>query len=404
MTFRCATLYPPDGAGSCLSGPPPSGPPVMVTAGGTGGHLFPAEALARELLARGVAVVLVTDRRGKAFGEALPSVSVHRVAAATLQPGLKGALSTVGALAYGTFEARRLIARLKPTVVVGFGGYPSLPAVIAARTKGVPVVLHEQNAVLGRANRLMARGARKIAVSFPNVTGLPASCRDRVVRTGNPVRPGVAAVRDAFYTPPGADGPIRLLVMGGSQGARVFSEVVPAAVARVPAALRARLVISQQCRPEDIEGARAAYEGLGVGGVELACFFTDVPARLVGTDLVVCRAGASTMAELTAVGRPAILVPYPYATDDHQTANARALAQAGGAWLMAQPAFTPEALAARLEALLTQPADLALAAAVARGWSVLDAAQRLADTVLDVAHGSSGRAGANHLHAWETGE
>jgi len=404
MRASRATLYPPDGAGSSVAGPPPRGRPVMLAAGGTGGHLFPAEALARELLARNVPVVLVTDRRGKAFGDALPSVPVHRVAAATLLPGLMGKLRTLGLLTLGTIEAKRLIGRLKPSVVVGFGGYPSLPAVMAARLAGVPVVLHEQNAVLGRANRLMVRGVRKLAVSFPLVSGLPDCCRDLVVRTGNPVRPGVAAVRDAFYMPPGDDGPIRLLVMGGSQGARIFSEVVPAALARLPAALRARLVVSQQCRPEDLDGARAAYDGLGVGGLDLQSFFRDVPARLAGAHLVVCRAGASTMAELTAVGRPAILVPYPFATDDHQTANAGALAQAGGAWLMPQPEFTAETLAARLASLLAQPSDLALAAAVSRGWSILDAAARLAEIVIEIAHGAGSGVNGNHRQAWEAAE
>ncbi|MEI8393768.1 MAG: undecaprenyldiphospho-muramoylpentapeptide beta-N-acetylglucosaminyltransferase [Rhodospirillaceae bacterium] len=368
---------------------------VMLAAGGTGGHLFPAEALARELLALNARVALVTDRRGKAFGESLPAVPVHRVSAATLEPGLLGKLRTIAALAIGTWEARRLIKQHKPDVVVGFGGYPSLPAVMAARLMGVPVVLHEQNAVLGRANRLMVRGARKLAISFPIVSGLPDSCRDLVVRTGNPVRPGVAAVRDAFYTPPNGVGPIRLLVMGGSQGARVFSEVIPAALALLPETLRARLMISQQCRPEDIDGARAAYEGLGVGGVELQSFFHDVPNRLVGAHLVVCRAGASTMSELTAVGRPGLLVPYPFATDDHQTENARSLAAAGGAWLMPQPDVALENLAHRLEALLRNPADLALAAAVSRGWCVCDAAQRLAETVIEVACGPGPQANCN---------
>ncbi len=379
--------------------------PVLLTAGGTGGHMFPAEALARELLARGQPVALITDRRGKAFGDSLPAVPVYRVHAATLFPGVLGKVRTIGLIALGTAQARRVIAEVKPSVVVGFGGYPSLPAVIAARLARVPVVLHEQNAVLGRANRLMVRGAIKLGVSFPVVSGVPESCRDIVVQTGNPVRPGVAGERGAFYTPPNGVGPIRLLVLGGSQGARVFSDVIPAALARVPEGLRARLVVAQQCRPEDIDGARTAYEGLGVGGVELSSFFTDVPARLAAAHLVICRAGASTMAELTAVGRPSVLVPYPYATDDHQTVNARSLAQAGGAWLMAQPEFTADALAVRLEALLAQPGDLALAAAVARGWCVVDAAARLAETVIEVAHGcASGCACSQQLNGQGSAE
>ena len=363
--------------------------PILLAAGGTGGHIFPAEALARELLARGQPVALITDRRGNAFGGSLPAVPVHRIHSATLFPGLLGKLRTFGLIALGTFEARRLMARERPAALVGFGGYPSLPAVIAARLAGVPLVLHEQNAVLGRANRLMARGAARLATSFPSVAAVPAACRERVVQTGNPVRPGVAAARSGFYVPPEDGGPVRLLVMGGSQGARVFSEVIPAALARLPAGLRERLVIAQQCRPEDIEAVRAAYDGLGFGGVDLNAFFTDVPARLVAAHLVICRAGASTIAEVTAVGRPAILVPYPYATDDHQTANAAALAHAGGAWLMAQSAFTAETLSARLETLLARPGDLVQAAAVARGWCLADAAARLAEAVLETIHTGS---------------
>ena len=378
--------------------------PVMLAAGGTGGHLFPAEALARELLARGQPVLLISDRRGRAFGEAMPSVPLHRVYAATLEPGVLGVLRTLVTLGIGVIQALWLITRKKPAAVVGFGGYPSLPTVMAARLAGVSVILHEQNAVLGRANRWMARGVARLAISFPAVAGMPDSCRDACVRTGNPVRSEIAAVRDSFYAPPDEGGPVRLLVMGGSQGARVFSEVVPAALALLPAALRARLVVSQQCRPEDLERVMAAYDGLGVGVVDLSSFFEDVPARLAGAHLVMCRAGASTMAELTTVGRPAILVPYPHATDDHQTANARALAEAGGAWLMAQPDFTPQGLADRLESLLAHPADLALAAAVARGWGASDAAQRLADTVIEAAHGPGSGANRNHRTIWEAAE
>lgn len=391
-------------------------PLVMLAAGGTGGHLFVAEALARELLTRAVPVALVTDRRGKAFGEALSAVSVYRIHAATLGSGIWDKIQALGLLAAGTLAAWRLITRLRPALVVGFGGYPSLPTVVAARLAGVPVLLHEQNAVLGRANRLVAAGARRLALSFPTVRGVPAHCRDRIVHTGNPVRPAVAAMRQCRYEPPGAEGPVRLLVMGGSQGARVFGEVVPAALALLPAALRARLVVSQQCRPEDLDAVRGDYQvmaqrpegavggGVSGGGVELSCFFRDVPARLAGAHLVICRAGASTIAELTAVGRPALLVPYPFATDDHQTANAQALAQAGGAWHIAQPEFSAGTLADHLEALLTKPDILSQAAAVARGWAVGDAAARLADTVVDLIPVGAGSVNGPRPQTWETAE
>jgi UDP-N-acetylglucosamine--N-acetylmuramyl-(pentapeptide) pyrophosphoryl-undecaprenol N-acetylglucosamine transferase len=357
---------------------------IMLAAGGTGGHMFPAEALARELLARGHRVVLVTDRRGKAFGEALPEIAVHRIRASTLGSGLLNKLRGTIELGLGTMQARGLIARLRPDIVVGFGGYPSVPTVFAAQRSAIPVVLHEQNAVLGRANRMLAGRASRIATSFTDVASVRLEDRARLVRTGNPVRPAFAAVRGLPYPALTPDGPVHLLVLGGSQGARVFSEVVPQALGQLPDALRNRLSVTQQCRPEDLDAARTAFARAGVAA-KLAAFFTDVPDRVASCHLAICRAGASTVAELTVAGRPAILVPYPYATDDHQTANARAMADAGGAWLMPQPSFTSEALAARLEALLTLPATLPKAAAAAHAWGTVDAAARLADTVLALA-------------------
>lgn len=364
--------------------PEKSGRPIVLAAGGTGGHMFPAEALARALLARGRRVTLVTDVRGKAFGDALPDVTVHRIRSSTIAGGVLGRVRGVADLALGTLAARRLLKRIDPAVVIGFGGYPSVPTVYAAQHLGLPVALHEQNAVLGRANRLLAGRARTIAVSFPTVTGLPAHGDAPVVRTGNPVRPEILAVRGLPYPPIDTDGPVRLLVMGGSQGARIFSDVVPAALARLPAPVKARIRVSQQCRPEDIGAARQAFADAGIDA-EVSTFFRDVPERLASCHLAITRAGASTVSELTVAGRPAVLVPYPHATDDHQTANARAIADCGGAWLMPQPTFTPEALAARIEALLCLPTTLSAAAAAARGWGMTEAASNLADTVLALA-------------------
>lgn len=383
-----------------------TGKPIVLAAGGTGGHLFPAEALARELLRRGRRVVLITDRRGGAFGDALPEIAVHRIRAATLAPGLVAKLRAVLELGIGAIQARRLIRAIDPAVVVGFGGYPSVPTVFAAGRAGLPVVLHEQNAVLGRANRLLSGTARRIAVAFPALSGLKAGDRDKVVTVGNPVRPAIAALRDRPYAAPPAEAPVHLLVLGGSQGARVFSDVVPAALALLPAALRARIDLSQQCRPEDLDGARAALDGLGLARVALSSFFRDVPARLAACHLAICRSGASTVAELTAAGRPAILVPYPHAMDDHQRANALAVAASGGAWVMPQTELTPETLAARLLSLLTDPADLERAAAAAHAWGGIDAAARLADTVLALV--ASDEANGNelpvHSHATEAAE
>jgi UDP-N-acetylglucosamine--N-acetylmuramyl-(pentapeptide) pyrophosphoryl-undecaprenol N-acetylglucosamine transferase len=355
--------------------------PVILAAGGTGGHMFPAEALARELLARGRRVVLVTDRRGKAFGDALPEVEVHRIRASSFGSGIMGKIRGVVELTIGAFQARRLIAKLKPSAVVGFGGYPSVPTVLLAQRGRVPTILHEQNAVLGRANRLAAPGAVGIATSFAAVSAVKQADAGKLVFTGNPVRPNVTAVRDLPYPALEDGGEVHLLVVGGSQGARIFSEVVPEALALLPDALKRRIRISQQCRPEDIEAAKAAFANAGIEA-ELSTFFRDVPERLAGCHLAICRSGASTVAELAAVGRPAILVPYPYAMDDHQTANAQAVADAGGAWLMPQTAFTPRSLADRLTALLDLPATLTKAAEAAHARGATDAASRLADIVL----------------------
>ncbi|MBP2229092.1 UDP-N-acetylglucosamine--N-acetylmuramyl-(pentapeptide) pyrophosphoryl-undecaprenol N-acetylglucosamine transferase [Azospirillum agricola] len=370
---------------------------IVLAAGGTGGHMFPAEALARELLARGRAVALVTDRRGHAFGDSLPEVPVHRIRAASPGGGIVGRLKAALQMGLGLLEARALLRRLRPAAVVGFGGYPSVPTVYAAAHAKIPALLHEQNAVLGRANRMLIAGARRLAVAFTAVARIDEgdrakAVRTQVIRTGNPVRPAIAARRTSPYAAPAGNGPIRLLVMGGSQGARVFSEVIPQALARLPESLRARIHLSQQCRPEDLEEARAALSGLGLGGLELQSFFRDVPERLAACHLAVTRAGASTIAELTCVGRPAILVPYPHATDDHQTANARQLAEAGAAWLVPQPDFTAETLAARLGDLLASPATLGAAADAAHRWGTADAASSLADAVL----GMLGGANANH--------
>lgn len=355
---------------------------IMLAAGGTGGHMFPAEALARALLARGRSVTLVTDRRGHAFGDSLAEVPVHRIRAASPGAGLIGKLKAAVEMALGLLEARALLRRLRPAAVVGFGGYPSVPTVYAAIQARVPSLLHEQNAVLGRANRMLIAGAKRLAVAFTRVTRVSEADRAKIIRTGNPVRPAIAAQRDAAYQTPEGEAAVRLLVMGGSQGARVFSDIVPQALALLPAPIRARIHLSQQCRPEDLEAARAALSGLELGGLTLESFFRDVPDRLAACHLAITRAGASTIAELTCVGRPAILVPYPHATDDHQTANARQLAEAGAAWLVPQPDFTARALADRLGALLTDPAALRAAAEAARAWGTAQAADALADAVL----------------------
>ncbi len=353
---------------------------VAIAAGGTGGHVFPAEALAEVLARRGHRLLLLTDARSGAFASpAFAGRERHVLHGAGIagRGVLRGGAALAG-LAAGTVQARRILARAHAGVVVGFGGYPAVAPVLAARllARRPAIVLHEQNAVLGRANRLLARLADGLALSYAATARVPDGARS--VITGNPVRPAVAALAGVPWTPPGSA--VQLLVLGGSLGARVLSDVVPAALAALPAALRARLRVVQQCRTEDLGRVRDAYAAASIAAT-LSPFFADVAARLAAAHLVVARAGASTVAELAAAGRPSVLVPLPHAIDDHQTANARALAEAGAAWLMPQPSFTPAALAGLLAHLLDDPAALAAAAARAAAGFRADAAARLADLV-----------------------
>ena len=370
--------------------------PVVLAAGGTGGHMFPAEALAAELMRRGFPVALVTDRRGQAFGDRLPGVALHRIRAGRIGAGIVRKMAALAETALGTIEAARLLRALAPAAVVGFGGYPSVPTMLAATRMRLPTVIHEQNAILGRANRLLAPRVMVIATSFANVGALRADPHVRVVETGNPVRDAITALRGVDYNAPG-DGPIELLVIGGSQGARILSQTVPAALGQLDPALKSRLFVMQQARPEDLAEVQHAHAANGIAA-EVAPFFEDVPARLARAHLVISRSGASTVAELTALGRPAILVPYRFAADDHQSANARALAEAGAAWTMAETGFTPQALAMRIATLLAAPHALVAAAAAAHRLGRPDAAERLADLVATAA-GRNGAAKPVREHA-----
>jgi UDP-N-acetylglucosamine--N-acetylmuramyl-(pentapeptide) pyrophosphoryl-undecaprenol N-acetylglucosamine transferase len=351
--------------------------PVVLAAGGTGGHLFAAAALAGELAASGREVHVMTDARADAYGARLPGAEIHNVRAGRVGGGPVRAAFGLAALAVGVLEARRLLRRLAPAAVVGFGGYPSLPTMLAAASLGLPTMIHEQNAVLGRANRLLAPRAARIATGFAETAGLRACDRARAVHTGNPVRPAVLALGDLAYAAPSPEGTIELLVLGGSQGAHILAEIVPAALAILPPALRARLAVSQQARPEDLAAVVAAYAAIGISA-EVESFFEDVPQRLARAHLVICRAGASTLAELGVVGRPAVLIPYPHATDDHQTANARAFAAAGGGRVLAQAGLSPEALAAELAGVLVDGPRLTSLARGAAAFGRRDAARRLA--------------------------
>jgi UDP-N-acetylglucosamine--N-acetylmuramyl-(pentapeptide) pyrophosphoryl-undecaprenol N-acetylglucosamine transferase len=353
----------------------------VLAAGGTGGHRFPAEALARELLERGRRVHLVTDARSEALAGRSDGIDIHRVRAGRFDRGPAHAAHAIAELAAGTLQARRLLRRLAPAAVIGFGGYPSVPTMLAASYLRLPTLIHEQNAVLGRANRLLAPRAKRIATGFPETRGLRPADRPRMVHTGNPVRAAVLAAGESDYRAPAPDGPIELLVLGGSQGAHILGEIVPAALAGLPASLRAALRVSQQARPEDLAAVAGAYAKSAVAAAT-SSFFTDVPERLARAHLVICRAGASTVAELSAVGRPALLVPYPHAADDHQSANAQAFAAAGGGWVVRQGELHADTLAARLATLLGDAAALSEAARRARRFGRRDASRQLAALAL----------------------
>jgi UDP-N-acetylglucosamine--N-acetylmuramyl-(pentapeptide) pyrophosphoryl-undecaprenol N-acetylglucosamine transferase len=357
-------------------------PLVVVAAGGTGGHLFPAEALALALSRRGVMVDLVTDERANRYGD-FPGHATHIIPSATF--ATRNPFHVAGAmfkLCRGTIGALFLFRRLRPAIVVGFGGYPTIPPLLAAVLRGIPAVIHEQNGVLGRANRLLGRRVQAIATGFRGLLADDPPLAAKVTHTGNPIRPAVVEAAKMPY--PEADGPLRILIFGGSQGARVMADIVPPAIELLPMAVRARLTITQQAREEDIARVRSAYEHFGVAA-EVEPFFRDLPARIAASHLVISRSGASTVAELAAIGRPAILVPLPHALDHDQRANAGMLERAGGAIMMEQTHFTPNRVAAEIARLAAAPDKLAEMAAAARGQGILDGADRLADLVMRVA-------------------
>jgi UDP-N-acetylglucosamine--N-acetylmuramyl-(pentapeptide) pyrophosphoryl-undecaprenol N-acetylglucosamine transferase len=367
-------------------------PLVLLAAGGTGGHLFPAEALADALIRRGVTIELATDERAERYGKRFPARRIHIIPSATVSGRDPIALVRTGAtLGFGLLRAYGLLGRIKPAVVVGFGGYPTVPPVLAATLRRIPTLIHEQNAVMGRANKLLAPRVSAIALSFTGVLDNAPTLAAKATRTGNPVRPAVLVAAATPYLAPQSEGLLRLLVFGGSQGARIMAEIVPAAIERLDQSLRVRLLLAQQARPEDLAQVRDAYARLAVSA-EVASFFADLPARMAAAHLIVGRSGASTIAELAAIGRPAILVPLPHALDQDQYANAAVLERAGGGIRLRQDDFTPERLAAEITGLAAEPQRLAAMAAAARSAGAIDAAERLADLVLDtIARGAGSR-------------
>jgi UDP-N-acetylglucosamine--N-acetylmuramyl-(pentapeptide) pyrophosphoryl-undecaprenol N-acetylglucosamine transferase len=357
---------------------------IVLSAGGTGGHLFPAQALAGELKKRGHSIVVMTDARFKNYDTAFPGARIETVPSAAFSDrSLLGLLSSPFEILAGVAMSLAKLSRLKPAAVIGFGGYPSVPVMVAAVLRRIPTAILAPDALLGRANRLVMNRVDLIAANFPLVRFLP---RDpgKIVYTGNALRPEVVALAGAAYETPRADGPLKLLVFGGSQGARFFSECVPPAVAALPQAIRARLRIVQQCRPEDLDSVKAAYAKAGVTA-ELAPFFGDLPRRMAEAHLVIGRSGTGTVSELAAIGRPAILVPLPHALDDNQTPNADALAKAGGGWRVRQAELSPKKLTAMLTEAFAAPDDLARRAAAARTIAKTDGTERFADAIERIA-------------------
>ena len=370
---------------------------IVLAAGGTGGHMFPADALAKELIAQGYRPALISDKRGSAYGGTLAGLESYTVSAKGIAGrGIIGRVKGFFALGTGYFQARKLLTALEPAAVAGFGGYGSAPTVVAALNLGIPTVIHEQNAVLGRANRLVAKHVNRVCTSFD--LARPAPRGTRLARTGLPVRAAIAEVRNTPYKAPVPGGPIRILIFGGSQGARIFSDVLPEAFKLLPQGLKQRITFSQQCRPEELDRTHAAYDEVGAH-VVLQAFFENVPDLLRDTHLLIARAGASTVAEVSVAGRPSLLLPYPHATDNHQTANAKALAGVGGGWHMSQVAASPEAIAQRLTRLLDDPGALTRAATAAAAAAIPNAASRLADVVTALIRDENGARAAKRIPA-----
>src|SRR5580698_10160137 len=333
-------------------------PLILLAAGGTGGHLFPAEALGVELIRRGFRVRLVTDSRALRYSGLFSKDTIDVVPSETVRSRTPWSLAYTGLkLGYGLVVALNLVRRLKPSAVVGFGGYPTVPPLMAAKLLGVPGIVHDANAVLGRANRFLSSRVSAIATSLPGVLDRDPALATKTTMVGTPMRPAILAAAAVSFAAPEPNGPLRLLVVGGSQGARVMADIVPGAIERLEPSLWNRLILTQQVREEDLARVRAVYDRLGISA-ELAPFFGDLPARLASSHLVISRSGAGTVAELAAIGRPSILVPLPGAIDQDQFANAGVLVKVSGAVRIPQTEFTADRLASEISALAAEPARL----------------------------------------------
>lgn len=362
-----------------------TGASIVLTAGGSGGHLFPALALAGELLRRGYEVDLITDNRTSPYGSNFPGRGVHKVPAATFRGKSPiEAMKMVATNSNGFKMAYDIMGDLKPKAMVGFGGYPTIPPVLAALARGIPSMIHEQNSVMGRANRFLAPMVKAIGISFEDTKFLEGKLSEKSYVTGTPLRDAILEMRGGTYQPPQTGQPVNLLCFGGSQGARYFSDIMPVALQILPQELRDRLMVVQQCREEDIDRVFDSYEVASVAA-ELATFFEDLPFRMAAAHLVVSRSGATTIAELSALGRPAVLVPLPHSVDNDQLENATRFEKAGAGWCFEQAIMTPERLAGTLRRLFEEPATLARAASRSKSLARYDAVARLADLVVTLA-------------------
>jgi UDP-N-acetylglucosamine--N-acetylmuramyl-(pentapeptide) pyrophosphoryl-undecaprenol N-acetylglucosamine transferase len=360
---------------------PTSAASVMLAAGGTAGHLFPAFALAQELARRNILVDLITDMRGDKYGADFPARQIYRVPAATLKGSSPLAAAKTGyTLTRGTAAAFKLLGDVRPAAVIGFGGYPTFPPLLAAKLRRIPSALHEANAVLGRANKMLAKRVTAIATSFDDVAGIDPGLASKVRFTGNPVRDTVIDWSKRAYKPPGPNGPFNLLIFGGSQGARYFSEAVPPALIALPDPVRRMLFVTQQAREEDVAGVTATYAAAGIRA-QVAPFFKTLPEEIAKAHVVIARAGAGTISELTVIGRPGILVPLPHALDNDQLLNARRIEAAEAGWCLEQKSLTTETLTAAIQQLLNDPPLLDRVAAAAKRIGKPDAVVRLADLV-----------------------
>lgn len=359
---------------------------VMICAGGTGGHMFPALSLAEDLKSRGCHVVFVTDKRAMKYTDGYDDLNVSVISSSTLPSGFLGKVKGLFLLAYGYFQSHRLINKYAPSLVIGFGGYPSLPPMVVAQRGDIMTVIHEQNAVLGKANAYLAKKADRIALSLPEMSSLDELDSMRAVVTGNPVRSEISALYSHPYNTPDTDEPFGLTIMGGSLGAKVMAQNVPQALASLPQELKTRLNVIQQCHAEDMDEVQSIYDDAGIQ-VKLAPFFDDVPEILKKSHLVIARSGASTVSEIAIAGVPAIYIPYPHHADQQQKVNAESIAKLDGAWVMEEKDLNASTLAARIESLMLSPETLFRAAEGARAAAKPEATRKLGNLVIALLKG-----------------